>query len=259
MLELGLEPSVFIILCSVALAAGFIDAIAGGGGLLTVPALLSAGLPPHLALGTNKLAASFGSCAAAITFYKKRLFNPKFWWRSFLFTAIGAICGTLVVSVISTAWLEKLLPVIIIFTAIYSIFSKTQKYTGETLPDDNRALHKKQGLQGYIIGFYDGVAGPGTGAFWTVSTMALYKLNILFASGVAKAMNFTSNFTSLLTFIYLGHINWYLGLSMGLSIMVGAIIGAHTAIHFGAKFIRPLFITVVIIIAFKLAYQAWLQ
>ena len=72
-------------------------------------------------------------------------------------------------------------------------------------------------------------------------------------------MNFTSNFTSLLTFIYLGHINWYLGLSMGVCIMIGAIIGAHTAIHFGAKFIRPLFITVVIIIACKLAYQAWLQ
>ncbi len=111
--ELGLEPSVFIILCSVALAAGFIDAIAGGGGLLTVPALLSAGLPPHIALGTNKLAASFGSSTAAITYYKKRLFEPLFWWRSFLFTAAGAICGTLVVDIISTAWLDKLLPVII--------------------------------------------------------------------------------------------------------------------------------------------------
>jgi uncharacterized membrane protein YfcA len=255
--ELGLEPSVFIILCSVALVAGFIDAIAGGGGLLTVPALLSAGLPPHMALGTNKLAASFGSSTAAITYYKKRLFEPQFWWRSFLFTAAGAICGTFVVDIISTDWLDKLLPVIIICTAIYSIFSKTQDHAGETLPDDTPALHKKQGWQGYILGFYDGVAGPGAGAFWTVSTMALYKLNILFASGVAKAMNFTSNFTSLLTFIYLGHINWYLGLSMGFCIMIGALVGAHTAIHFGAKFIRPIFITVVIIIAFKLAYQAW--
>lgn len=258
MLELGLEPSVFIILCSVALLAGFIDAIAGGGGLLTVPALLSAGLPPHLALGTNKLAASFGSCAAAVTFYKKRLFDPQFWWRSFLFTAAGAISGTLFVNVISTDWLEKLLPVIILFTAVYSIFSKTQHQTNEELPKDDKKLRLRQRLQGFSIGFYDGAAGPGTGAFWTVSTMALYRLNILMASGVAKAMNFTSNFTSLLTFIYLGHINWYLGLSMGLSIMCGAIIGAHTAIHFGAKFIRPLFISVVIIIAAKLAYQAWL-
>lgn len=257
MLELGLEPSVFIILCTVAFAAGFIDAIAGGGGLLTIPALLSAGLPPHLALGTNKLAASFGSCAAAITFYKKRLFDPRFWWRSFLFTASGAVLGTVIVNMISTQWLDKLLPVIILFTAIYSIFSKSQNYTNEVLPEDTPSTQKKQRWQGIIIGFYDGAAGPGTGAFWTVSTMALYKLNILLASGVAKAMNFTSNFTSLLTFIYLGQINWYLGLSMGVSIMVGAIIGAQTAIHFGAKFIRPLFITVVIVIAIKLAYQAW--
>lgn len=257
MLELGLEPSVFIILCTVAFVAGFIDAIAGGGGLLTIPALLSAGLPPHLALGTNKLAASFGSCAAAITFYKKRLFDPRFWWRSFLFTATGAVLGTVIVNMISTQWLDKLLPVIILFTAIYSIFSKSQNHTNEVLPEDTPSTQKKQRWQGIIIGFYDGAAGPGTGAFWTVSTMALYKLNILLASGVAKAMNFTSNFTSLLTFIYLGQINWYLGLSMGVSIMVGAIIGAQTAIHFGAKFIRPLFITVVIVIAIKLAYQAW--
>ncbi len=257
MFELGIEPTVFIILCSVALAAGFIDAIAGGGGLLTVPALLSAGLPPHLALGTNKLAASFGSCTAAATYYKKRLFNPVFWWRSFIATAIGAISGTFIVDYISTEWLDKLLPIVILFTAIYSIFSKMDDNAGEELPDDTPALHKKQGLQGCIIGFYDGVAGPGTGAFWTVSSMMLYKLNILLASGVAKAMNFTSNITSLVTFIYLGHVNWFLGLSMGGCIMVGAVIGAHTAIHFGAKFIRPIFISVVMIIAVKLAVEAW--
>lgn len=87
--------------------------------------------------------------------------------------------------------------------------------------------------------------------------MALYRLNILMASGVAKAMNFTSNFTSLITFAILGHIDWVLGLTMGLCLMAGAFVGAHSAIRFGANFIRPIFVTVVSILAVKLAYDAW--
>ena len=99
--ELVLEPSIWLLLCAVAFSAGFIDAIAGGGGLLTVPALLTAGLPPHVVLGTNKLAATFGSFTASLTYYRKRLFNPRYWRRSLIFTAIGAILGTLLVDMIS--------------------------------------------------------------------------------------------------------------------------------------------------------------
>ena len=112
MFELALDPTTWAILCGVALLAGFIDAIAGGGGLLTVPALLTAGLPPHLTLGTNKLAASFGSLTASITYYKKQLFNPKFWLASILATAIGALLGTLLVDHLSIDFLNKLLPCI---------------------------------------------------------------------------------------------------------------------------------------------------
>jgi uncharacterized protein len=90
-----------------------------------------------------------------------------------------------------------------------------------------------------------------------VSSMLLYRLNILLASGVAKAMNFTSNITSLITFAILGHIDWLLGLTMGLCLMVGAYVGAHSAIRFGAAFIRPVFATVVSLLAVKLAYDAW--
>ena len=111
--ELALDPSVLIILCAVAFSAGFIDAIAGGGGLLTVPALLTAGLPPHMVLGTNKLAATFGSFTASLTYYRKQLFNPRFWRYSLIFTAIGAVLGTVVVDMISKDTLEKVLPLLI--------------------------------------------------------------------------------------------------------------------------------------------------
>ncbi|WP_299014810.1 TSUP family transporter [uncultured Photobacterium sp.] len=252
-----IEPSMMIILGLVAFAAGFIDAVAGGGGMLTVPALLSLGLPPHIALGTNKLAATFASSTAAWTYYRKQLFSPSFWRASFAATLFGAIGGTLVVDLISTAWLEKALPLVILAVAIYTIWHPHPKGNSYKLPSRCRKLTQKQWLQGTSLGFYDGLAGPGTGAFWTVSNMALYRLDILMASGLAKAMNFTSNMTSLITFAILGHINFALGLTMGICLMMGAYIGAHSAIRFGAKFIRPVFVTAVIVLAVKLAWQAW--
>ncbi|WED22730.1 TSUP family transporter [Vibrio sp. JC009] len=252
-----IEPATLVILSLVAFAAGFIDAVAGGGGMLTIPALLSLGLPPHIALGTNKLAATFASSTAAITYYRKRLFNPQFWGKAFIATLIGATCGTLVVDAISTDWLEKALPLVVLAAAAYTILHKAPDANKNVLPEPGKQINNKQIAQGFTLGFYDGVAGPGTGAFWVVSSMAIYRLNILLASGLAKAMNFTSNFTSLVTFAFLGHINWVLGLAMGVCLMLGAYVGAHSAIRFGAKFIRPVFVCVVSVLAVKLAVEAW--
>ncbi|WP_087021788.1 sulfite exporter TauE/SafE family protein [Thaumasiovibrio subtropicus] len=252
------DPSVIAILATVAFTAGFIDAVAGGGGMLTIPALLWIGLPPHVALGTNKLAASFASSTAAFTYYRKKLFTPKFWILSFVATLFGAIAGTLFVDIISTVWLEKALPLIILAVALYTLWHPQPKGNSHQLPEKNSALTKKQISQGVTLGFYDGVAGPGTGAFWTVSTMALYRMDILISSGLSKAMNFTSNITSFVTFALLGHVNWAIGLTMGICLMAGAWIGAHSAIRFGAKFIRPVFITMVMVLAVKLAIDAWL-
>jgi uncharacterized membrane protein YfcA len=255
MFELSLE--ILLLICGVGFTAGFIDAIAGGGGLLTVPALLSIGLPPHITLGTNKLAASFGSSTASWAYYRKQLFNPLFWRWSFVATAIGAIIGTFAVSAIDAHWLEKFLPLVILATAIYTIFNRKQAEVGTNLPTQTKSLLHRSIAQGLTLGFYDGFAGPGTGAFWTVSSMMLYKMNILLSSALAKAMNFTSNIVSCLTFVWLGHVNWTIGLTMGVSIMLGAYLGAHSAIRFGAKFIRPVFITMVMIVAGHLAWQAW--
>lgn len=259
LVDLNLTFELLLLLCGVAFIAGYIDAIAGGGGLLTVPALLTAGLPPHVVLGTNKLAATFGSLTASVTYYRKKLFNPFYWRHSLLATAIGAILGTLAVDQLSTDVLSKLLPLLILLAAIYALFNRTQPDDRLTLPAQTNKLFWQQRLQGWTLGFYDGLAGPGTGAFWMVSTMALYKINLLLTSGVARTMNFVSNGFSLAAFIILGHVHFTLGIAMGLCLMLGAYLGAHSAIKFGSKFIRPVFITVVMAIAIRLAWQAWSQ
>ena len=257
MFELALDPTTWAILCGFALLAGFIYAIAGGGGLLTVPALLTAGLPPHLTLGTNKLAASFGSLTASITYYKKQLFNPRFWFASIMATAIGALLGTLIVDHLSIEFLNKLLPIIIILVACYSLFGNLSTTQSDELPKLTRTIKVKQWLQGLSLGFFDGLAGPGTGTFWTASNGMLYKMSLLLNCGLARSMNFVSNFISLITFVALGHVNFLLGITMGFFIMLGAWFGAHSAIRFGSKFIRPVFNTMVILLALKLIYEAY--
>ena len=257
MTEILSDPSSWALLAIVGLSAGFIDAIVGGGGMLTVPTLLSLGLPPHLALGTNKLSSTFASGTATYIYFKKRLFDPYFWRLIFYSTVLGAVSGTIIINFIDTKWLEKALPLIIFLVAIYTLFNKMNDSKDNSLPTDSRQFKIKQILQGWIIGFYDGAFGPGTGAFWVISNLRLYKVNVLIASGLAKSMNFTSNFTALLTFIYFEQVNWQIGLVLGSCLMIGAYIGAHSAIKFGAGFIRPIFIIVVLIMSVKLGISAW--
>ncbi|ATR83537.1 hypothetical protein CYD26_00730 [Pseudomonas sp. FFUP_PS_473] len=252
--ELSVDLTTLAILAAVAFVAGFIDAIAGGGGLLTTPALLTAGLPPHLVLGTNKLSSTFGSATAGFTFYRRKLFDPIQWRRGLIGTAIGALIGAVTAHYLPAEWLNKMLPVIVFACGVYLLFGGTPK-----APLDANAPIKKgrQFPQGFSLGFYDGVAGPGTGAFWTVSSLLLYPIDLVRASGVARSMNFVSNAAALSVFIFSGQVDWLIGLSMGSALMVGAFFGARTAISGGAKFIRPVFITVVLGLTVRLAWQHW--
>lgn len=253
-LNLVAEPHVLLILVAVAFIAGFIDAIAGGGGLLTIPALLMSGLPPHLVLGTNKLCATFGSATASFAFYRKGLFNPKQWRNGLIATAIGAALGAILAQQLPSEWLNQMLPVVVFACAAYLLFGRTPE-SHETVNPVIKAT--RQWPQGLTLGFYDGVAGPGTGAFWTVSTLLLYPLDLLRASGVARSMNFVSNAAALSMFIVSGNVAWTIGLGMGAALMLGATVGARVAIGGGNRFIRPVFILVVMALAARLAWQHW--
>jgi uncharacterized membrane protein YfcA len=253
-MELSTDLATLAVLIVVAFVAGFIDAIAGGGGLLTTPALLTAGLPPHLVLGTNKLSSTFGAATASFTFYRRRLFHPRQWTRAIAGTLAGAFAGAGAAHFMPAEWLNKMLPVIVFACGLYLLFGGTPKAP----VDSDAPIRKKwQAPQGLALGFYDGVAGPGTGAFWTVSTLLLYPVDLVKASGVARSMNFVSNGAALSVFIFSGQVDWLIGLSMGLAVMVGAFFGARTAIGGGARFIRPVFITVVLGLTVRLAWQHW--
>ncbi len=157
-------------------------------------------------------------------------------------------------------WLNKMLPVIVFACGLYLLFGGTPKAPLDSDAPIRKKWQFPQGFSlglGFSLGFYDGVAGPGTGAFWTVSSLLLYPLDLVKASGVARSMNFVSNIAALSVFVFSGQVDWIIGLCMGISVMLGAFFGARTAISGGAKFIRPVFITVVLGLTVRLAWQHW--
>src|SRR5690606_5960458 len=254
LLEIAIEPTTLGILLFVAFLAGFIDAIAGGGALLTLPALLTAGLPPHLVLGTNKLCATFGSATASYAFYRRRLFEPKLWRRALIGTFLGALLGAGLAHAVPADWLNQLLPLVVCGCGLYLLFSRMPRPPSGSDMTLGRGRRWPRSLGAR---FYDGVAAPGSGAFWTVSSRVPYPPDLLKAGGVARTMNFISNGTALGVFIISGHVAWVLGIGMGLALMAGAFLGARTAIQGGSKFIRPIFILVVLAMSLRLAWQHW--
>lgn len=236
--------------------AGFVDAIAGGGGLLTVPALLSAGIPPHLALGTNKLSSTFGSSTAALTFVRKGLFVPHRWRAATLATCIGAGSGALLTRAFSAGALKTLLPLAVLGAALYLVWPRRQVRAGTGPQPDFRPTPRAQWTAGATIGFYDGFIGPGTGAFWMAVAVRYFRQDLVHGAGLARYMNFISNVTALAAFAALGNIDWPLGLAMGSALMAGAWLGAHSAIRYGSPLIRPMFIAVVVAMAIRLL---WVQ
>lgn len=253
---MSFDTNLLLILVSTGFFAGFIDSIAGGGGLITLPTLLAVGIPPHLALGTNKLAGTFGTFRAALTFIKKRVFNPLLWKAAVIATFSGSLFGVLLAHILSADLLKKIIPVIIIGVAVYIACYRPPKVTVHH--NDLKPRTKSSVITGSLLGFYDGFLGPGAGSFWTTAVMTLYKVDLLTASGVARFMNFVSNLAALITFMILQNVNYMVGLCMGIALMLGAYVGSHSAIRFGNRFIKPIFLSVVIVTALHMAWQQFL-
>jgi uncharacterized membrane protein YfcA len=253
-MELALDLSTLLLLGGAALLAGFIDAIAGGGGMLVMPALLGTGMPPHLVVGTNKLVGTFGTFSASLTFIRRGLFQPALWWAMSFGTFVGALLGAVLIYLMSAGMLKKLLPLAILLAAAYLIWPRRARASAcvePPLPPHSIRRGVKLATGG-LIGFYDGFIGPGTGAFWMAAAMKLFRLDLVAAAGVARFMNFISNLTALLTFVVLGNIEYAIGLSMGALLMIGSFAGARSAIRYGAPFIRPVFLLVVLLMAGRL-------
>jgi hypothetical protein len=247
-LPLWLYPLLFL----TGLAAGFVDSIAGGGGLITIPVLLNVGLPPQLALGTNKLQATFGSGSAAWHYGRAGLIDFKSCAAGVVFTLIGATGGTLLVSQLSPGLLKRIIPWLLVAIALYFIL---QPKLGEQERQPRLNEHFFHVLFGLGIGFYDGFFGPGTGTFWAMAYILGLGFNLTRATAHTKVMNFTSNAASLAVFLLGGHCHYAAGLSMGLGQILGARLGSRVVIRKGTKLIRPVFITVVLAITARLLWQ----
>lgn len=244
-----IDPATLASLAGVALVAGFVDSVAGGGGLLCLPALLIAGLDPVAALATNKLQGTFGTASATYAFWKRKLLHPVEHRPAVIMVFIGAALGVLAVHYAPTRLLSGALPPLLILMALYFALSPRLS---------DAASHPRLApawftfLFAPAIGFYDGVFGPGTGSFFMLSLVTLFGLSIVEATGRTKLFNFTSNVAALILFALGGQIVWIVGLAMGVGQLIGAQIGAHMAIRNGTKLIRPLLVIVSIAMAAKL-------
>lgn len=234
-----------------ALAAGFLDSIAGGGGIITVPVLLGIGLPPHLALGTNKLQASFGSFTASFRYVRGGLVDPRTMVAGILWTLIGAVAGSLSILALRAEALQWGIPFLLLGIFIYILLSP--------VPEESREAKMSARLFylvfGLAIGFYDGFIGPGTGSFWTIAFLALRGLSMKQATGHTKVLNFTSNLVSLLVFAFSGSIALVLGMLMGICQVVGAWIGSHVVLKRSSRLIRAIFLIVVAMTILNLIRQ----
>lgn len=235
-------------------AGGFIDAIAGGGGLITLPALLWAGLPPQFALGTNKLQSSCGTTLAVVRYTRAGLIEWRPLRLAIVVTFIAAAAGTWAVTVMDPAVLRRVVPVLLVAVAVYTALNRR---LGELRRNARLGTVAFALVFGILLGFYDGFFGPGAGSFWMLACVLTLGQDLRSATGTTKALNLTSNVASLITFAFAGCLRFDVGVAMIAGQLIGARAGSGLVVTHGARIIRPLFIGVALALALRLAWQAF--
>lgn len=250
----------FAFLAAAAFLAGLIDAVAGGGGLLQIPALFSAypNLSPATLIGTNKVAAMSGTAAAALR-YGRRI---RIYWgatgpaivSAFLFSMLGAYALTL----IPADPLRKALPFVLLVLLVYTVAKKN--LGAEHAPTLKGAVERWAAVgMGAVIGFYDGIFGPGTGSFLMIAFVRIFGYDFLHASVSTKLVNLATNLAALMLLAAKGHVWWQLGLVMAVANIAGSQVGSRLALKHGSTFVRKVFIVVVSALILKTAYDAFLR
>lgn len=238
-MELQLSVQVLLMLFLAAAIAGYLDTLVGGGGLITIPALLIAGVPPIYALGTNKLQAVSGSGTASWHMFKRgRVEFSRVKWLM-LSAFIGSALGSVAVQYVDSKMLTLLIPAVIVLIAVYFIFSPTNTLVPRS-PKITHSAYAKTAVPG--IGFYDGMFGPGTGSFFVLAGVSLRGQELVSSTAHAKALNFATNFASLLVFLVYGKLLWVVGLVMILGQIIGATFGARTLLAINPLVLRYLVI-----------------
>lgn len=240
----------FIIVCPMVFLASFVDAVAGGGGLISLPAYLLAGVPPKLAIGTNKLSSATGTVFSTARYCKNGCFDLKLALPSIVVALIGSYIGAKIVLVTSDEILKYVLIIVLPVTAFFVLKKKNFDQV------KNKPKRKTQFiiavLASFIIGMYDGFYGPGTGTFLILIYTGLVKLDLLTASGNTKLVNLSSNVAALVTFIFSGNIVYALGFAASVFSIAGHYLGAGMVMKSGTKIVKPIIILVILLLLIKI-------
>ncbi|HNY43980.1 MAG: TSUP family transporter [Bacteroidota bacterium] len=245
--------TVILLLCLAYFVAGFIDSIAGGGGLITLPSLLFAGVPPQFALGTNKMASTLGTGVAVVNFWRNKKINFKLILSGIGFAMLGAFLGSKIILSLDQSVVGKIIIFLLPVAVVAVLLPRTKK-------SDAKALTKIDyfvivPIICLVIGFYDGFFGPGTGSFLTLSLFFFTKLKLIEATANAKVFNVMSNVGSLVAFILGGKVLFLLAIPFALSNMLGNFLGSRLAIKSGDRIIKYFLILSLSILLISLVWK----
>ena len=246
------SPAIIVGLFFVALIAGLVDAIAGGGGLLTVPALLATGMPTPMVFGTNKGSAVFGSGAALLRFWRARLIDSKRARVLFPLGVLGAGAGVLLLTALDPKILKPLVLILLVVAGFIVAFVRPPKVQ-EGVPSRRAGL--KAAILALVIGAYDGFFGPGTGTFLIIGFVVFLHLSLQEASANAKVVNFASNLAALAFLAWKGLVIWKVSIPMAAGQFLGGTLGAHLAVKGGDTLVRRVVLVVVLALVTKLGYE----
>lgn len=236
----GYSLEILSFLFCIAAVAGMLDTLAGGGGLIALPALILSGVPPLYALGTNKLQGSMGTATATLMMLRKRRVRWHDVKLLMLAAFIGSTAGTFAVQFIDTEILTFVIPTVLLLIAVYFLFSRSPRQNSGN-PRISSARYRK--LVVPAIGWYDGMFGPGTGSFFAMAGVSLQGHGLIHSTAVAKTLNFSTNIASLLVFLLAGKVIWLLGATMMAGQMLGAWAGSHCLFKINPNYLRLLVVT----------------
>lgn len=246
-----------LLLLAAGLLAGWIDAVVGGGGLIQLPVLLMVpGITPVQALATNKLGSIAGTTASALTYLSRVRPDKSATIPASVTALLGAILGARVATLLPTSVFEPVILTALIAVAVFTLLKPQLGLAAQLrFGEHSKRHHAISWLIGLLIGFYDGLLGPGTGSFLVIAFVSIIGFDFLHASAMAKVVNWATNLGALLYFVPSGHVIWALGAAVAAGNVIGGFIGARTAIRFGSGFVRVVFLIVVSALILTLGFD----
>ena len=250
---------ILILICPLVFLAGIIDAVAGGGGLITLPAYMIAGLPPHMATATNKCGSTFGTIFATVRFLRGGKIHLKSALCAAAAALVGSFCGAKLNLLVSDKILSYIMLIVVPVMAVFLFLKRDfgEKDRSDTLSP--AALLLGAAGIGLVVGTYDGFFGPGAGTFLTLAFTRICRFDLLTSSGNTKMVNAASNAAALVTFALSGQVIWAIGLPAALCSIAGNYVGASLALKKSAKIIRPMLFMVMGLLVIRLAYDIFFK